>query len=403
MEMHEVVSKLKRAHNRLLRDNETALYGGVMLMGESTVEEGVPTAYTDGKNKRYGKKFLEKLEIEEVCGLVMHENIHVALAHVPRHRDLMKEDPKLANAAMDYVDNAIIMALKSEGLCKLPAGGLYDPMFINWSVREVYNYLKSGRSGHPNVPQGKPEQQDGGVKIGGKFFSTETLDEHSDSTEGDAGADQKLAKEVEGAIREGMLLAGRLGANIPRALEEALAPEVNWWDETNEFMTEHTKGNEELTFQRYNRKHLANDLLLPVSDSEKLSEVVIFIDTSGSISGKQLSIFGGGVADICEVCQPDRVRVLWWDTKVHAEQVFEEGSYANLRNLLRPQGGGGTNVSCVSEYLNRTGIKADCAIGFTDGYLESNIKWDNNIPTLWVVTENMRVAGSLPGRVINFK
>lgn len=399
----ELVSKLKRAHNRLFRHNETIMYGGVMLMGESSVEDNVPTAYTDGRNKRYGAEFIEKLAIEEVCGLVLHENLHVQLRHIPRHIDLIKEDSKLANAAMDYVVNAIIMGLKDKTLCRLPEGGLYDPMFIDWSVREVYNYLKTGRSGKDNVPQGEPQDKvDGGVEIGGKSFKTETLDDHGDGSEiGDAEAMEKLSKQVEEATREGVLLAGRMGVKVPRAIEDALAPDVNWHDETSEFMTDNTRGREEPTWRSFHRKHIVNDLLLPSVDSEKLSEVVIFIDTSGSIGGEQLSVFSKGIADICEACNPDKVRVLWWDTQVHGEQVFE-GNYSNIRNLLKPQGGGGTRVSCVSEYLDRTGIKADCAIGFTDGYLEPNIKWDSTLPTLWVVTENMGIKSKLPGRVVKF-
>jgi predicted metal-dependent peptidase len=39
---------------------------------------------------------------------------------------------------------------------------------------------------------------------------------------------------------------------------------------------------------------------------------------------------------------------------------------------------------------------------FTDGYVESDIQWTTNIPTLWVVTQR---EGFTPpkGRVIKFK
>ena len=45
--------RLKRAHVILMQHPETALYSGIMMMGESTVIEDCPTAYTDGLNKRY--------------------------------------------------------------------------------------------------------------------------------------------------------------------------------------------------------------------------------------------------------------------------------------------------------------------------------------------------------------
>ena len=33
-------------------------------------------------------------------------------------------------------------------------------------------------------------------------------------------------------------------------------------------------------------------------------------------------------------------------------------------------------------------LSADCAIVLTDGYVEDNVQWDIDIPTLWMVTEN---------------
>jgi predicted metal-dependent peptidase len=56
--------------------------------------------------------------------------------------------------------------------------------------------------------------------------------------------------------------------------------------------------------------------------------------------------------------------------------------------MLKPKGGGGTRVSCVSEYLNKNKINAECVLVFTDGYLENDVKWSISAPTLWMVTEN---------------
>jgi predicted metal-dependent peptidase len=78
---------------------------------------------------------------------------------------------------------------------------------------------------------------------------------------------------------------------------------------------------------------------------------------------------------------------LWWDTEVHGEQVFSPEDYNNLKDILKPQGGGGTMVSCVSDYINTKKINSEAVIVFTDGYLESDIKWNISVPTLWLVTQ----------------
>ena len=67
-------TRLKKAHVALMRHPETALYSGIMTMGDSTVVDDCPTAYTDGVNKKYGRAFIEKLDDDELRALVVHEN-----------------------------------------------------------------------------------------------------------------------------------------------------------------------------------------------------------------------------------------------------------------------------------------------------------------------------------------
>ena len=48
-------TRLKKAHIALMKHPETALFSGVILMGRSIVEDGIPTAYTNGRDKKYGR------------------------------------------------------------------------------------------------------------------------------------------------------------------------------------------------------------------------------------------------------------------------------------------------------------------------------------------------------------
>ena len=77
-------TRLKKAHVALMKHPETALYSGVILMGENSIIEEKTTAYTDGRNKKYSREFVSKLTDAELRGLIMHENLHVALKHIPR-------------------------------------------------------------------------------------------------------------------------------------------------------------------------------------------------------------------------------------------------------------------------------------------------------------------------------
>ena len=204
------------------------------------------------------------------------------------------------------------------------------------------------------------------------------------------------------AIQQGALLAGRMKGGLPRQIKEMLEPEVNWREEMADFTTAAVKGADEITWRKFNRRHLADDRYAPSSISETVGEVVWGIDTSGSINARDIAAGAAELASICEVCQPERVRVLWWDTEVHGEQIFEQGDYAQIKDLLKPLGGGGTRASCVSQYVEANNIFADCVIVLTDGYCESNIQWNISMPTMWLVKGNTAFIPPSGGRLVKF-
>ena len=375
--------RVMKAHITMMKHPETALYSGVMMMGTTEVVDKPITAYTDGVNKRYGRAFLDEFckDQLEVNGLVLHENLHISLRHMIHNRDLFEEDRSIANKAADYVVNSIINNLKDRTLAKLPDGGLYDKRFENMSMREVYRILKEeeeeGGGGKGN-DSGEPEKGNSG---GYEF------DEH-DTSGGMTIEELKDANErIDRALREGALLAGRLGVDIPREITEILKPVIDWKEALREFVSASCKGKDEFTWRKFNRRLIPSDLYLPTVENETIGEVIVAIDTSGSIGQDQINEFATELVSICEAVSPDAVRVLWWDTKVHGQQLFTD-NYQNIGTMLKPQGGGGTRVSCVSEYINKHKLKAECVLVFTDGYLENDVKWEVSDPTLWMITDN---------------
>jgi predicted metal-dependent peptidase len=379
--------RIKKGHIALMKHPETALWGGVMMMGSTEVVDEAITAYTDGINKKYGRAFLQAIcpTQAEVNGLILHENLHIGLRHHLHGADMFKEDGDKANKAADYVVNDMIMEIskKYPDLVQLPKGGLYDPQYHNMSMREVYKLLKSKKGGGGGG--GKPDKE--GEKGSGSGGGEYEFDKH------DFGKPmtQEEAKEMDGkidrAIREGALLAGRLGIDLPRSISDLLNPVIDWKKELADFVTSSCKGKDEYTWRKFNRRVISNDIYLPTVENETIGEVVVAIDTSGSIGQEQLNEFASELVSICEAVSPDAVRILWWDTKVHGEQLFTD-NYDQIGSMLKPLGGGGTRVSSVAEYINKKKINAECVLVFTDGYLESDVVWNISSPTLWMVTEN---------------
>lgn len=379
--------RIKKGHIALMKHPETALWGGVMMMGSTEVVDEAITAYTDGINKKYGRTFLQTIcpTQAEVNGLILHENLHIGLRHHLHGADMFKEDGEKANKAADYVVNDMITEIskKYPELVQLPKGGLYDPQYHNMSMREIYKLLKSKKGGGGGG--GKPDKE--GEKGSGSGGGEYEFDKH------DFGKPmtQEEAKEMDGkidrAIREGALLAGRLGIDLPRSVTDLLNPVIDWKKELADFVTSSCKGKDEYTWRKFNRRLISNDIYLPTVENETIGEVVVAIDTSGSIGQQQLNEFASELVSICDAVSPDAVRVLWWDTKVHGEQLFTD-NYDQIGSMLKPLGGGGTRVSSVAEYINKKKINAECVLVFTDGFLESDVVWDISAPTLWMVTEN---------------
>jgi len=409
--------RLKKAHIALMKHPETALYSGVMLMGKSEVSDRLFTAYTDGVNKKYSKPFIEKIDVEsKLRGLVLHENLHVALKQIPRGKDMFKEDAKIANMAADFVVNDIIKNIKgtvsngNEPIVVLPDGALYDAFFHNWSMREVYNHIRkenpqrqkksSGSSGgqvdgdedETNNPQGGGTGNNK-IKANGKEYDMggDGFDEHDweSYVEGLSDEERKeLGDKIDRALREGGMLAGRMGGKMPRQISDLLEPKVDWREVLREFVASTMKGNDEYTWRKMSKRHMANDIYLPSMENETIGEVVVAIDTSGSIGERELTEFATELASIVDVVSPEAVRVIWWDYDVHGEQYFKPEHYKDIASLLKPLGGGGTRVSCVNHYINEKKINAEAVIVFTDGYVESDIEWTIASPTLWMITQN---------------
>ena len=398
--------RLKRAHVFLMKHPSTMLFSGIIVMGKSEVKKGVPTAYTDGINVVYGEEYLARCDEPLLRATIMHEVGHKFLRHLAHYKRLFEEDRVTANMAADFVVNDIIVRWNTPDIL-IGEGWLWNPMFRNWSVVQVYDYLrKQKRSSKPchggNAPvtqgQGQGQSQDS-KKLEGQANPTPTnideiapshggvtFDEHK--IEEAADFDEKeVSEKVDSALRQGGILAGILGGDKPRHIDELLSPKVDWKQALLEFISAACNGKQEYSWRRYNRRMIANDIYIPSAISETVGELVVAIDTSGSIGTAELTEFATELVSICDSVNPDKVRVVWWDSKVHGEQIFSD-NYAGLQYMLKPLGGGGTRVSCVSEYLISKNINAECVIVFTDGFVESGVSWRHQSPLLWMITQN---------------
>lgn len=420
IDIARLTKELQKAHISLLSNDETRFYASAIMVGTSVIDLNTPTACTDGVDTWYGAKFMSELSQPEKVGLVMHENLHKILRHSMRYQHLYKDDAQIAAASVDYVVNDIIVNIKGYGgWINLPEGRLYDAKFHKWSVSEVYKYLKQGKTpdgeqeqrtdtgdksgdegnepsdgDEGNEPSGGGESNEpssGGsssVAIGGKEYALDGLDEHKERVFTDEQKD-KLEQDLNEAVQQANALAGVLGLDMPRAFVEAARPVVNWKEETAQFFSEFTKGHEEYSWRRYDRRRMANDELMPSRYNERIEELVLAIDASGSMDGPLFDTACNAAVDAIEQIDPECVRVIFWEEHVCSDQEFRD-DYAGVRAALKPSGGGGTRAACVVEHMKAKGYDPACVVMITDGYLETNVVWETDIPTLWLVLQSER-------------
>lgn len=366
-----------------IMDKCTAL-AGVLMVGERTVDDKVPTAMTDGKNEKYGRGFVDSLKDAELRFLIMHEVYHKLYKHLTTWLHLYKQDGQLANMACDYVINLKIVdefgnVIMDDGspFVTMPKGGCLDERFRGMNAKQVYDLLQQDKKGGGGNGKGKAGDDDGAG-----------LDAHDwegaqEMSEDEAKA---LAREIDEAIRQGALVAGKLGSGGLRDINELLRAKVDWKEALRDFITTTCQGSDYSTWRRPNRRFVSVGVYMPSGVSEKVDELVVGIDTSGSIGGPELSQFLGEVAGICEQVKPSRVRLLYWDTKVCRDEKYEDGETGNIVKSTKPAGGGGTDASCVPAYMSEHGIKPQAVVMLTDGYVGRWGEW--SCPVLWCIANN---------------
>lgn len=369
--------RLSKAVVAIIGNARYTALSGVLMIGDKTINDDVPTACTNGRDEMYGREFVESLADTELRGLILHENYHKLYRHLTTWRHLYDENAQLANQACDYVINQKIADDNTDGFAKLPDGALLDDKYRGMDTAQVYNLLKQEQDEQDS--NGGNQSVDGGESMDSHDW--EGAKELSD-TEKD-----ELARDIDEAIRQGAMAAGKMGTGDLRDINELLSPQVDWRDVLREFVQNTCTGSDYTTYARPNRRLMSQDIIMPSGISEQIGELVIAIDTSGSIGQEPLTVFMSEVSGICESVRPERVRILYWGSSVVQDELYLEHELDKLTETTKPRGGGGTDVRCVTKYMDKEDIKPQAVVVLTDGELYAG--WGEwSCPVLWSVLDN---------------
>ena len=378
----KVERKLKKVKIDLMRNPKFAMWSGIMMVGKTELSDDVPTACTDGRDELYGREFVKGLTDKELGFVILHENMHKALRHLVIWRKLWDDNKQLANMACDHVINLMIYnSDPGEQYVEHPRKdgkriGMFDTRFAGMNAKQVFDILKQ-------------EQDDGGSDGGGGF------DDHDWEGAKSLSAEEKkeLEREIDQAIRQGMMAhqkaVGSKGGDLSRELGDLLEPQVDWREVLREFVKSICNARDTSSWRRVNRRFIGSDIYMPTMVGERIGSIAIGVDTSGSIGGKEINRFLSEVKSIAEDVRPEKIDLIYWDSRVASHEVYEADDMANIVSSTKPKGGGGTDPRAMMHYLKDERIEPECIIMLTDGEIGD---WgsDWSAPIMWVVCNSYR-------------
>ncbi len=373
--------RLQKCVVDIMRHDRYMWAAGALMLGKIEVVEDIPTAQTNGIDIKFGRAFAQSLTDAELRFVLLHELYHKIYKHLTTWRWMYDKEAQLANASCDFNINGKLVDEnkkpdhrvngRMEQFATMPTNdkgeriGLFDEKYRvkdGWMdsaaiFKQLYEERRGGGgtgtdTGNVSSPKTHPTNGQPSNELPQGF------DEHDWDGAQEVPTDEqkKNAREIDEALRQGAMAAGKMGSGGNRSIDELLAPQVNWRDVLREFVNDTCKGSDYSTWKRPNRRYIGAGVYMPSGITETVDELVLACDTSGSIGQRELTVFLSEVAHICETVKPKKIRVLYWDTQVCREEVYEQHEIADLRKSTKPEGGGGTDVTCVTRYIQENSI-----------------------------------------------
>jgi predicted metal-dependent peptidase len=400
-------------------------FWGMLILGcEWIMTRRVATAATDGVRCYLNPDFCAGLTTPELAGLHAHEVMHKMLFHITRARCLA--DQKVANVAADYVGNEILI----DAAFTLPGGALVDRQLTaqgGGTMEGVYRLLMKrkrpepdkgddkgdpkpgkgkgdcqgepgkGEPGEPGKGKGEPGkpgkpadpakgQPDKPGEVGDDGIPApmdemlEPVDDNGDPLDADEMARVESEwKEQVAVAAQSAKRRGKLPAGLERVIDEAIKGKVRWQDVLARFLTRARVDTR--TWARPSRRYISQGIYLPSTTGQRLGEIVVFVDCSGSVDKAMLDRFTGELRALHSGLRPEKLHVVSFDSRVQAHTEIDPDGEVNPAY----KGGGGTAFSPLWKWVENHGVVPVAAVVLTD-LICSDFGAEPDYPVLWVST-----------------
>ena len=267
---------------------ESPYYGLFLMNLNKEYSDDTPTAEVrlQGINMRmlFNKSFWDSLSDVEQRALLIHETLHICFEHLTN--DYLFPDKKLSNIAADMEVNCYIDGLPS-GACTVEL--INAQLGVNWpkqmGKKWYYDELVKYRDEHKKEPDGGSPMDDhsGWKQIGDLDPATRTIIKNQ--------VDYTMKNAAKSVLSRGRGLIPKELVSIINALLSPKPPIFNWKAYFRRFTSN--------SYQTYTKKTRRKESKrFPGQAGIKVKSkhhVLVGIDTSGSVSDKELAEF------MCEI------------------------------------------------------------------------------------------------------
>ncbi len=362
-------------------------YGHVMQALPRSFSNAIPTAAVGINNGLVEMLFntdffINELNTSERVGVLKHEILHIVFRHLYRNKKYGKIK-LIYNIAADLVVNQYI------GNWQLPDNAIKINSFPELKLEEnqtLEYYIEQLLT----IDNGKLS-----IIIPADYFDSHNIwDEMSNDTS-DSSKDiaaYKLDKIIIDSYDKATNHKNH--GDIPLEIKQAIfkiqasyKSNINWRKSLKIFAQHSMRSSVFLTHNRISKRFKTRPGV-KIKRSEKL---LLAIDTSGSISQKELDVFFTEI-NLIYKCGAE-IDIVECDAKIQDFYKYK-GVYPEY-----VKGRGGTDFDPVFEFINKGKLNYDGCIYLTDGYAsEPKIKCP--IKLLWVVTTNINTSHLINGKII---
>ena len=357
--VEDLQRRVGKAKSLLILDHP--FFGAAVSRRNIKYVDSVPTAAISATGQIYmNPSWCDPLTVRQLMFLLAHEAMHYMFAHSLRrgHRDATAW-----NVACDKVINDLLIDAKVGDFID---GGVYLDNARIHAAEELYDDADSG---------------------GGNGGIGDDIGEPCDDGGAPLDESQRAALEAQAKIEavqasKAAKATGKLPAGVERIIEDMLNVQTPWHEKLERFMQ--SKVRDGYSWNRPNRRFVGDGVYLPGVDyTPRMGELVIAVDTSGSLTSKEVDYFNAHINRILHTCLPEKLTVVYCDAAVQGTSEYVPD---DLPIEIRPLGGGGTSFRPVFEWLDNYDGEVECLVYLTDGYGDQHLLDDSSIPTVWLTT-----------------